>query len=55
VGDDYDFHPGQPGADGALALQWYSGAKPFRTEAQCVSRYAPTVRYRDRHLFHPVC
>jgi hypothetical protein len=51
--DDYDFHPEQPGAEGALVLQQYGGARPFHTEAKWHQRVRATVQYRNGRLFHP--
>lgn len=51
--DTYDFLPGQPGAEGALTLQRYRGAKPFRTEAEWQQRVRATVQYRNGRLFRP--
>jgi hypothetical protein len=50
--DTYDFHPRQPGAEGALVLQRYRGAKLFRTEAEWQQPVRATVQYRNGRLFH---
>lgn len=51
--DDYDFDPGQPGAEGALTLQEHRGAKPFRSEAQWRQSVRATVQYRNGRLLYP--
>jgi hypothetical protein len=51
--DTYDFEPGQPDAEGALTLQRYRGAKPFRTETKWYQRVRATVQYRSGVLLNP--
>ncbi len=51
--DAYDFHPMQPLADGALALQKHRGAKPFHAEASWKQRVEGTVRLRNGRLVEP--
>lgn len=54
VSDPYDFHPWQPGADGALALQWYRGAKPFVFESRWRQPVRAVVPVRNGRLGRPV-
>lgn len=54
VSDEYDFHPWQPGADGALALQKHRGAKPFWFEGMWRQPVRAIVPVENGRLGRPV-
>lgn len=54
VADLYDFHPWQPGADGALALQKHRGAQPFLFEGRWRQPVRAVVPVENGRLGKPV-
>ena len=54
LSDPYDFHRWQPGADGALALQQYRGAKPFVFEGDWRQPVRAVAPIRNGKLGRPV-
>ena len=48
--DDYDFHRWQPGAEGALTLQQYRGARPFKTRAKWEQPVRVYIRRKNGKL-----
>jgi peptidoglycan hydrolase-like protein with peptidoglycan-binding domain len=53
LADPYDFHPWQPGAEGALALQRYRGAKPFSFETEWHQPVRAVVPVKGNKLGKP--
>lgn len=51
--DRYNFEPMQPGGGGALALQEFRGAKPFKFGAKWTQRVKGTVRVHNGKLSDP--